>query len=89
MQQLRRGELVERTETPTSAARVLAIYPGTPFVVVTDAQPITGTPSERADPFTAQSDRVTLFIAPEQHTAMSKTTQAALPGKTAWSTGWS
>ena len=64
-------QLVERTETLTSAARVLAVYPGTPFVVVTDAQPIT------------------LFIAPEQHTAMSKTTQAALPGKTAWSTGWS
>jgi hypothetical protein len=62
-QQLRRGELLERTETLASAARVLAIYPGTPFVVVTDAQPITGTPSEWADPFTARPDRVTWFDA--------------------------
>ena len=63
-QQLRRGELIERTETLNSTARVLAIYPGTPFVVVTDAQPITGTPSEWANPFTARPDRVTLFDAP-------------------------
>ena len=60
-QQLRRGELIARTEALTSTARVLAVYPGTPFVVVTDAQPITGTPSEWANPFTAQPDRVTLF----------------------------
>ena len=60
-QQLRRGELVERTETFSSPARVLAVYPGTPFVVVTDAQPITGTPSEWANPFSAQPDRVALF----------------------------
>ncbi len=45
-QRLRRGELLEHTEQLTSTARVLAIYPGTPFMVVTDAQPITGTPSE-------------------------------------------
>lgn len=60
-QQLRRGELIERTETLTSTSRVLAVYPGTPFVVVTDAQPITGTPSEWANPFLAQPDRVTCF----------------------------
>ena len=60
-QQLRRGELIERTETFSSTSRVLAVYPGTPFTVVTDAQPITGTPSEWANPFTAQPDRVTLF----------------------------
>ena len=60
-QQLRGGELVERTETLASAARVLAVYPGTPFVVVTDAQPITGTPSEWANPFLAQPDQVTYF----------------------------
>jgi len=60
-QQLRRGELIERTEELTSASRVLALYPGTSFVVVTDAQPITGTPSEWANPFTVQPDRVTLF----------------------------
>ena len=60
-QQLRRGEVVERTEHLSSSARVLAIYPGTPFVVVTDAQPITGTPSEWANPFSAQPDRVTYF----------------------------
>ena len=60
-QQLRRGELIERTEELSSATRVLAVYPGTPFVVVTDAQPITGTPSEWANPFTAVPDRVTLF----------------------------
>lgn len=58
---LRRGELVERTEQLTSSARVLAIYPGTPFTVVTDAQPITGTPSEWANPFSAQPDGVTWF----------------------------
>ncbi|MGR7027062.1 hypothetical protein [Geodermatophilus sp. URMC 62] len=62
--QLRRGELLERTETLTSAARVLAVYPGTPFVVVTDAAPITGTPSEWANPFTATPGDVVLFDAP-------------------------
>jgi hypothetical protein len=60
-QQLRRGELIERTETFSSTSRVLAVYPGTPFTVVTDAQPITGTPSEWANPFLAQPDRVTYF----------------------------
>lgn len=62
-QQLRRGELIERTEQLSSPARVLAIYPGTPCVVVTDAQPITGAPSEWANPFTAQPDTVTYFDA--------------------------
>jgi hypothetical protein len=60
-QQLRRGELIERTEELSSSSRVLAIYPGTPFVVVTDAQPITGAASEWANPFTARPDRVTYF----------------------------
>lgn len=60
-QQLRRGELIERTEHLASPSRVLAIYPGTPYVVVTDAQPITGTPSEWANPFTATPDEVTWF----------------------------
>ena len=60
-QQLRRGELIERTETLTSPTRVLAVYPGTPVVVVTDAQPITGTASEWANPFTVSPDRVVLF----------------------------
>jgi hypothetical protein len=63
-QQLRRGELIERTDHLSSSTRVLAVYPGTPFVVVTDAQPITGTPSEWANPFTAQPDRVRYFDAP-------------------------
>ncbi len=62
-QQLRRGELIERIEHLSSSARVLAVYPGTPFVVVTDAQPITGTPSEWANPFTAQPEEVTPFDA--------------------------
>jgi hypothetical protein len=62
-QQLRRGELIERTEHLSSSSRVLAVYPGTPFVVVTDAQPITGASSEWANPFTAQPDRVTYFDA--------------------------
>jgi hypothetical protein len=62
-QQLRRGELLEHTETLASSTRVLAVYPGTPFVVVTDAQPITGTPSEWANPFHARPDRVTYFDA--------------------------
>ncbi|NEK59394.1 hypothetical protein GCU56_16170 [Geodermatophilus sabuli] len=61
--QLRRGEVLERTEELGSTSRVLAIYPGSPFVVVTDAQPITGTPSEWANPFLAQADRVTWFDA--------------------------
>jgi hypothetical protein len=63
-QQLRRGELIERIETLTSTARVLAVYPGTPFVVVTDAQPITGTPSEWANPFDAHPEEVSWFDAP-------------------------
>jgi hypothetical protein len=63
-QQLRRGELLERTEELTSATRVLAIYPGTPYVVVTDAQPITGAASEWANPFTAEPDSVTRFDRP-------------------------
>jgi hypothetical protein len=60
-QQLRRGELIERTEELASSSRVLAVYPGRPFTVVTDAQPITGAPSEWANPFTAEPDEVTLF----------------------------
>ncbi len=63
-QQLRRGELIERIEELSSPTRVLAVYPGTPFVVVTDAQPITGTPSEWSNPFTARPDQVTLFDRP-------------------------
>jgi hypothetical protein len=62
--QLRRGELVERTEELTSATRVLAIYPGAPYAVVTDAQPITGAPSEWANPFTAEPESVTRFDRP-------------------------
>ncbi len=60
---LRRGELLEHTETLTSPTRVLAVYPGTPHVVVTDAQPITGATSEWANPFTARPDEVVLFDA--------------------------
>ena len=60
-QQLRRGELIERTEQLSSSSRVLAIYPGESFVVVTDAQPITGAPSEWANPFTARPEEVTWF----------------------------
>jgi hypothetical protein len=62
-QQLRRGELIERTEQLSSSSLVLAVSPGTPFVVVTDAQPITAAPSEWANPFTAQPGRVTYFDA--------------------------
>ena len=60
-QQLRRGELIERTEELSSSSRVLAIYPGRPFVVVTDAAPITGAQSEWANPFTASPSQVTYF----------------------------
>ncbi len=60
---LRRGELVERTEALTDPARVLAVYPGTPHHVVTDAQPVTGTASRWANPFTATPDEVVLFDA--------------------------
>lgn len=62
--QLRRGELIERTETLTSTSRVLAVYPGPPFTVVTDAQPITAAPSEWANPFTVEPDGVTHFDPP-------------------------
>ena len=58
---LRRNELIERTETLTSTSRVLAVYPGSPFTVVTDAQPITPAPSEWANPFTVDPDEVTYF----------------------------
>ena len=61
--QLRRGELLERTEDLSASARVLAIYPGTPLVVVTDAQPITAEPSEWANPFSAQPEEVAYFDA--------------------------
>jgi hypothetical protein len=60
-QQLRRGELLEHTVELTSSSRVLAVYPGRPFTVVTDAQPITGATSEWANPFTAEPDAVTSF----------------------------
>ena len=60
---LRRGELLEHTEELTSSSRVLAVYPGAPFTVVTDAAPITSAPSEWANPFTAEPDEVTLFDA--------------------------
>jgi hypothetical protein len=62
-EQLRRGELIERTEQLSSPSLVLAVYPGSPYVVVTDAQPITGAASEWANPFTAQPDEVTWFDA--------------------------
>jgi hypothetical protein len=62
-QQLRRGELIERTEQLSSTTRVLAVYPGTPYVVVTEAQPITGTPSEWSNPFQVQPDQVSYFTA--------------------------
>ncbi len=58
---LRRGELVERTEAFADPARVLAVYPGAPYVVVTDAPPITGTASAWANPFPASPDEVVLF----------------------------
>ncbi len=57
----RRGELVERTEAFADPARVLAVYPGAPYVVVTDAPPITGTASAWANPFPASPDEVVLF----------------------------
>src|SRR3954465_14273028 len=59
--QPRRGELIERTEPLTSTSRVLAVYPGAPFTVVTDAQPITAADSEWANPFTAEPEQVTYF----------------------------
>lgn len=59
--QMRRGELLEHTVELTSPTRVLAIYPGTPTTVVTDAAPITGAESEWANPFTATPSEVTLF----------------------------
>ncbi len=61
VRQLRRGELVERTEDLSSPSRVLAIYPGEQFTVVTDAQPITGAPSEWANPLHLDPAEVTLF----------------------------
>ena len=61
---LRRGELLEHTEELTTGTLVLAVYPGDPFVVVTDAAPITGARSEWANPFSVSNPgRVTLFTA--------------------------
>ncbi|MCO7220331.1 hypothetical protein [Klenkia sp. PcliD-1-E] len=59
--QMRRGELLEHTVELTSATRVLAVYPGRPCTVVTDAAPITGAASEWANPFTAEPTGVVLF----------------------------
>src|SRR3954453_14270187 len=61
--QLRRGELIERTEPLTSTSRVLAVSPGSPFTVVTDAQPITSAASEWANPFPAPAEQGTYFDA--------------------------
>jgi hypothetical protein len=58
---LRRGEVLEHTETVRSTSRVLAIYPGASCTVVTDGQPITSAPSEWANPFTAEPGTVILF----------------------------
>ncbi|WP_225235602.1 hypothetical protein [Klenkia terrae] len=60
---MRRGELLELTEELTSPTRVLAIYPGPPCTVVTDAAPITGATSDWANPFTVPPDEVTPFPA--------------------------
>ena len=62
--QLRRGAVLERTEELPSSTLVLAIYPGTPFVVVTDASPITEAASKWANPFSAEPDEVHWFDAP-------------------------
>jgi hypothetical protein len=59
--QMRRGEVLEHTVELTSPTRVLAIYPGTPCTVVTDAAPITGAQSEWANPFTATPSELVLF----------------------------
>ncbi len=59
--QMRRGELLEHTVELTSPTRVLAVYPGPPCTVVTDAAPITGATSEWANPFTAEAVDVVLF----------------------------
>lgn len=61
VRQLRRGELIERTEDLRSSTRVLAVYPGDPCTVVTDAAPITGAHSEWANPFVVRPDEVVLF----------------------------
>ncbi|KQS65839.1 hypothetical protein [Modestobacter sp. Leaf380] len=58
---LRRGELIELTRELTTSTRVLAVYPGAPFTVVTDAAPITGATSEWANPFTVTPEEVVLF----------------------------
>ena len=42
---------------------MLVIYPGASFVVVTDAQPITGEPSEWANPFSVSPEEVAWFDA--------------------------
>ncbi len=58
---LRRGEVLEHTEELTSPTRVLAIYPGPPCTVVTDAAPITGATSDWANPFTVTPEDTELF----------------------------
>jgi hypothetical protein len=61
----RRGQNVEVTEQASDPATVLAIFAGTPFLVVTNAQPITGVVSAWVNPFMAgQPESVTFFDAP-------------------------
>lgn len=48
-----RGARREVTQRLSSSARVLAIFPGDPYLVVTDAQPIGPRPSDWANPLGA------------------------------------
>jgi hypothetical protein len=57
-----RGLAVERTTRRRDPARVLAIFEGNPYIVVTDARPLGSTASEWANPFIAGQPRtVRLF----------------------------
>jgi hypothetical protein len=62
----RGGRNVDVTNQLSDPATILAIFPGKPFWVVTNAKPITGIVSAWVNPFMAgQPQSVTYFDAPE------------------------
>jgi len=57
----RRGQRYESTTQLQDPATVLAIFPGRPFYVLTDASRGTAVMSQWANPFMATPDSITLF----------------------------
>jgi hypothetical protein len=58
----RAGKKVDVTERSGDPATVLAVFPGVPYIVVTDGRPIGGVVSAWVNPFMASSQpKVTYF----------------------------